>query len=120
MESRSFRLSVLSLLLFLFAVVSLCAQNVGIGTSTPVTKLEVNGPLTIPDGAFGNNSLRFKGANTGLFRGADDRVEFVASGFTAGIQVYPNNLRVQRGTLGSPGVAWMDNTNTGIYGPALN
>jgi hypothetical protein len=107
-------------LLFLLVVVTLPAQNVGIGTSTPVTTLEINGPLTIPDGAFGNNSLRFKGANTGLFRGADDRVEFVASGLTAGIQVYPNHLRVQRGTLGSPGIAWMDNTSTGIFGPALN
>ena len=52
----------LILLLFLLAGFQLSAQNVGIGQSAPISKLDVNGGLTIGSTYSGNNSAPANGA----------------------------------------------------------
>ncbi|MDQ7778658.1 MAG: hypothetical protein RDV41_02980, partial [Planctomycetota bacterium] len=75
--------------------------------------------LIVPDGSFASVGIKFAGATTGVFRGGDDRIEFVTGGATA-LQVYNDQLRIARGTAGSPGMVWDDGTTTGVFGPAAN
>ncbi|MDQ7778660.1 MAG: hypothetical protein RDV41_02990 [Planctomycetota bacterium] len=79
----------------------------------------VDTQLVVPDGSFASVGVKFAGANTGMFRGADDRIEFVTGGATA-LQVYTDQLRIARGSVGVPGLVWDDGTSTGVYGPATN
>ena len=65
------------------------------------------GSYSVPSLVFGDN-------NAGVFSGSDNRLEFLINKFTA-FQIYPDQIRVPRGSAGYPGVVWMDNTNTGLF-----
>lgn|GEM_PF-6905483 len=54
--------SLLLMMLFLASLTSI-AQNVGIGTTTPSEKLEVNGSIKITDGLQGNGKVLISDAN---------------------------------------------------------
>jgi hypothetical protein len=96
---------------------SIIAEGNISGSSLNVGGISVlGGPAILQNGAFGNLSLRFAGAsNTGFFRNGSS-IEFDVGGFTA-FSILAGSIQPNRGTAGTPGIAWSDSTNTGIFGP---
>ncbi len=110
--------------------------NVGIGTTSPGTKLQVNGEILANEGTWGTGGYSFVGDggyDTGMFSPSDGVTDFynntahtvnitpsaatvyVPTTFTSGIFLNPNNELDYWGG-NTPYRTWMDNNSTYFYG----
>ncbi len=95
--------------------------NVGIGTTLPGSKLEVNGAIAAGDGTSALPAFTFSAdTNTGIYRSGADEISFQHNGTTSLKLTQALRAQAYIGNAALPAWSFLTDTDTGTFGGGTN
>ena len=96
--------------------------NVGIGTTSPATALQVNGAITAAVGSAATPSFKFAGINSGIYSSSGNRLNIAINGVnqwrfdtnSLSPEGTTQILYINDGTATAPGITFNADSNTGL------